>query len=125
MVERVLTNFTEARKTRLIKAEIERLAETFEAMGADELALHRNLVESAAFLSVVLKDLEISIKRDGVVSEYQNGPNQWGTKKSPEVETYANLAKLYKEIIKQLGDKLPPVAVTEADDGFDDFRESG
>ena len=47
------------------------------------------------------------IEKDGWTSEYQNGQNQWGTKKSPEAETYIALSKNYAAIIKQLTELVP------------------
>jgi hypothetical protein len=44
---------------------------------------------------------------NGVISEYQNGENQWGTKKSPEVEIYNTMIKNHMAIMKQLVDILP------------------
>ena len=47
------------------------------------------------------------IEKDGWTSEYQNGQNQWGTKKSPEAETYIALSKNYAAVIKQLTELVP------------------
>ena len=38
---------------------------------------------------------------------YKNGENQYGTKKSPEAETYIALSKNYAAVIKQLTDLVP------------------
>ena len=116
-----VSNMTELQKTRKIKAEVRRITSIFEDFGVEDASLYEMLIGSAAFIAVVLEDLEISIKKNGVVSRYQNGANQWGTKKSPEVETYATFSKLYKDIIKDLDSKLPRDA-SVIDDGFDDFR---
>lgn len=44
---------------------------------------------------------------EGCVSEYKNGENQYGTKKSPEIEIYLNMSKNYAAIIKQLTELVP------------------
>jgi len=54
------------------------------------------------------------------VSTYQNGENQWGTKKSPEIEIYNAMIKNHAAIIKQLQDMLPKSDIAE-NDGFGAF----
>ena len=76
------------------------------------LYLLDRLIDNAAFMAVQLEDLQVTINRDGPVSEYQNGENQWGTKKSPEVEIYNTTVKNYTATLKLLCDMLP----TEGDD---------
>ena len=58
-------------------------------------------------MAVTLEDLRDSINENGCVSEYQNGENQHGTKKSPEVEVYNTMIKNYTTVIKTLCDLLP------------------
>ena len=73
-------------------------------------------------MTVTLEDLQETINREGAVSEYQNGENQWGTKKSPEVEIYNTMIKNHMTIIKQLSDLLPKAPPKpDGNDGFDDF----
>ena len=52
-------------------------------------------------------NLQAKLEKDGWTSEYQNGQNQWGTKKSPEAETYIALSKNYAAVIKQLTELVP------------------
>lgn len=66
------------------------------------------LIEKAAFMGIELDDLGKIIEAEGWTSEYKNGENQYGTKKSPEAETYIALSKNYAAIIKQLTDLVPP-----------------
>lgn len=114
------SNFTEEQKTKLIKKEIAKLVKTYKPLGADRLVANRELIENAAFMAITLLDLRKTINQQGVVSVYQNGENQWGTKKSPEVETYNAMVKIFAGITKQLDDALPKVS-QEEDDGFDAF----
>jgi hypothetical protein len=67
-------------------------------------------------MSITLDDLQDKINEIGVVSEYQNGQNQWGTKKSPEVEVYNAMIKNYMGVIKQLTDLIPNDKPIEKDE---------
>lgn len=111
-------------KDEKIKKEIRRLKRIYKKMDPDVKKATQSLVENAAFMAVTLEDLQETINREGVVSEYQNGANQWGTKKSPEVEVYNTMIKHYMSIVKQLTDLLPDAEVVEVDDGFEDFVNS-
>lgn len=110
----------EQEKDKRIKAERKRLAQTFKGIDEKRLKTVQRLMDNAAFMAVTLADLQEQINVNGVVSEYQNGENQWGTKKSPEVEIYNTMIKNYTAIVKQLTDLLPEAEVIE-DDGFDEF----
>nr|DAL77556.1 MAG TPA: hypothetical protein [Caudoviricetes sp.] len=65
------------------------------------------LLDNAAFMGNQLEDLRKEIQKNGVVCEYQNGENQFGTKKSPEVEVYLSMIKNYTQIINNLCAMLP------------------
>jgi len=113
-------------KDERIKKEIRRLKNIYSKMDPDVKKVTQSLIENAAFMAVTLDDLQEIINKDGVISEYQNGANQWGTKKSPEVEVYNTMVKNHMAIIKQLTDLLPKEvkAVEEENDGFDSFINS-
>jgi len=113
-------------KDERIKKEIRRLKNIYSKMDPDVKKVTQSLIENAAFMAVTLDDLQEIINKDGVISEYQNGANQWGTKKSPEVEVYNTMVKNHMAIIKQLTDLLPKEvkAVVEGNDGFDSFINS-
>ena len=101
------SNFTDKEKQQMIAKEIKRLSKTCQDMSEDKTATADGLIKEAAFMSVTLLDLKTSINKQGCVSVYQNGANQWGTKKSPEVDVYNTMIKNYITIIKQLADLLP------------------
>ena len=65
------------------------------------------LIENAAFMSVALKNLQNKIAENGMISEYKNGPNQWGTKQSDEVKTYNTMIYRYNAIMKQVLQLIP------------------
>lgn len=105
-----------------IKAEIRRLNSLFSKMPKDTKKVVKSLIENAAFMAVTLADLQAHVNKHGCISEYQNGENQWGTKKSPEVEIHIAMTKNHNATMKQLADLLPKqTPKQEDDDGFDDF----
>ena len=92
----------EKTKEQRIKTEKTRLKGIFKDLDENKRKLVTPLIEKAAFMSIELDDLQAKLEKDGWTSEYQNGRNQWGTKKSPEAETYIALSKNYAAVIKQL-----------------------
>lgn len=97
----------EKTKEQRIKSEITKLNGIFKDLDENKKKLVKPLIEKAAFMSVELDDLQSTIKKDGWTSEYKNGKDQYGTKKSPEADTYIALSKNYAAIIKQLTDLVP------------------
>lgn len=95
------------KKENRIKDEKKRLKEIFEELEENKRNLVTPLIEKAAFMSIELDDLQETIGQDGWTSEYKNGENQYGTKKSPEAETYIALSKNYAAVIKQLTELVP------------------
>ena len=95
------------KKENRIKDEKKRLKEIFAELEENKRNLVTPLIEKAAFMSVELDDLQEIIEQDGWTSEYKNGENQYGTKKSPEADTYIALSKNYAAVIKQLTDLVP------------------
>lgn len=92
-----------------IKKEINRLKKLYKDMEPDTMKRVIALINNAAFMTITLEDLQLAINKDGGISKYQNGENQFGTKKSPEVEIYNTMIKNLASIIKQLTD-LTPIA---------------
>lgn len=90
-----------------IKREISRLKKLFSDMPESTKKKVDSLIKNAAFMTITLEDLQEAINRTGPVSEYKNGANQWGTKKSPEVEIYNAMIKNHMSIIKQLTELMP------------------
>jgi len=103
------------------KKEIVRLKRLFKDISKEKIDTVNSLIENAAFMTIQLEDLQKVITENGVISEYQNGANQWGTKKSPEIEVYNVMIKNQMSIIKQLTDLLPKEIQKEVDDGFNNF----
>lgn len=110
-------------KQEKISEEIKRLNRIFAKIDKRTKSAVKSLIENAAFMAVTLAYLQDDINRNGAISEYQNGENQWGTKKSPEVEIYNTMIKNHANIIRQLTDLLPDKEKggPPKDDGFDAF----
>lgn len=94
------------RETR-ISNEKRRLRAIFKNLDENKKKLVTPLIDKAAFMSVELDILQEKIQEEGWTSEYKNGENQFGTKKSPEAETYIALSKNYTVIVKQLTELVP------------------
>lgn len=103
-----MTTRKEKTKEQRIKSEKTRLKGIFSDLDENKKKLVTPLIEKAAFMGIELDDLGKIIEEEGWTSEYKNGENQFGTKKSPEAETYIALSKNYAAIIKQLTDLVPP-----------------
>lgn len=97
----------EKTKEQRIKSEKSRLKGVFRELDENKRKLVTPLIEKAAFMGVELDDLQKTIEQEGWTSEYKNGENQYGTKKSPEAETYIALSKNYAAVIKQLTELVP------------------
>ncbi|MEL3973058.1 hypothetical protein AAEO50_12300 [Rossellomorea oryzaecorticis] len=99
-----------------IKKELRRLNNIFKDIEQGKKDTVRSLIENAAFMSVILDELQQHIAENGTVSEYQNGANQWGTKISPEAQIYNSMIKNHMAIVKQLTDLLKDDDKDEDDD---------
>lgn len=94
-------------KEKRIKKEINRLKKLFENMPKNTMDKVSSLIKNAAFMTITLEDLQETINIEGTVTEYKNGENQFGTKKSPEIEIYNTMIKNHMGIIKQLTELMP------------------
>lgn len=74
------------------------------------------LIENVAFMRATLEELAKIINEQGYSSEYRNGENQTGTKKTPEVDIYNTMIKNYNATMKQLYDMLPEESRAAGDD---------
>ncbi len=94
-------------KSELIENEFKKLKRIFKNLDENKKKLVLPLIEKAAFMSVQLNELQDSINENGCVETYQNGKEQYGQKKSPEIEIYLAMSKNYANIIKQLTELVP------------------
>lgn len=110
-------------KDKRISKEITRLKKLFKDMPKDTVNAVLALIKNAAFMTITLEDLQETINLNGAVSEYQNGENQWGTKKSPEVEIHIAMTKNLASVIKQLTDLIPEGQMPEPKKEPDAFEK--
>jgi hypothetical protein len=103
-------------KDERIKKEIRKLKRIFKDLPKDKSAIVEKLIGNAAFMAATLEDLQDAINQNGCISTYQNGENQWGTKKSPEADLYNTMIKNYSTVVKQLTDMLPKDEAKAAED---------
>ena len=114
--------YEDMEKDERIYSEIKKLKANYSGLKPKQKSLVEGLVMNAAFMRAQLYDLQEHINENGVIVEYQNGENQWGTKKSPEAELYNTMIKNYTSVISKLNDFLPKdKQVDDNVDGFDEF----
>ena len=101
--------YSEKQRKRKIDAEKKRLRELLNlreggtGLKADSrLCVASGLIDQAAFLFVLLEELDLTIQRDGYVENYQNGEAQWGSKKSVAADMLDRYTKTYAAVTKQL-----------------------
>lgn len=103
-----------------IKVEYNRLIVLFKFAPKEKLALARKLISRAAFLSVMLDDIENDIDKNGYEQEYRNGEFQYGMKKSAAAELHVSYSKNLFAVMKQLNDMLE-IRGTGGGDKFETF----
>lgn len=101
--------------------ELRKLEKIFKNIETEKRQTVEKLIENAAFISEQLDMLMMDIRENGYVSEYQNGENQYGTKRSPSVEIYTQFIKQYTVIIRQLTELLPKGDQKAAKDELEEF----
>ena len=106
---------------KLIKTEITRLNKFYKEINEEKRATAKVLIDNLAFMTIQMNLMKERINEEGVMIKYQNGENQWGYKKSPDVDTYNSFIKQSTTIVKQLTDLLPKDAPVEIDDGFEEL----
>ncbi len=89
------------------RKELGRFAAAYFGAVPEKQSMCLQLITNAVFMEEQLTKLQAEIRENGVVSEYKNGENQWGTRKSPEVDVYNSMIKNYTSVIKQINDILP------------------
>lgn len=115
------SNYDEGTKEEKILYHKKRLNRQFARLDKKTKNIVSALIDNAAFMTVTLEELQAKITREGITTTYQNGENQWGTKKSPEAEMYNTMIKNLSTITKQLSELVPRDLGESNDDGFDDF----
>ena len=109
-------------KNKRIKKEVNRLKRVFAGIDEKKKKLVFATIEDVAFLTITMRDLREKIARNGTSSEYKNGENQYGTKQSPDTQTYLQMSQKQTQAMKILVDCLPKTEkIIKENDGFEDF----
>lgn len=112
----------EERKKRL-KKNVRLIKKSLDSLDKDVLKLNEQLIEEAAMYATTLQEINEIITRDGIVDFYQNGENQWGTKKSVAAELKPKYTSTYQSLIRQLSDLLPSENEKDAAKEIMDFLQ--
>lgn len=105
------------------RKEKKRLTEQFQAIDEKKKKLVEGLIERAAFMRVLLEELEEDLNKNGYWEWFSQGDQAPYQRKRPAADLYNQTNKNYQSIIKQLSDLLPkdvPQPIAE-DDGFERF----
>ncbi|MCI8789139.1 MAG: hypothetical protein HFH92_08535 [Lachnospiraceae bacterium] len=109
-------------RVKRIKKEEARIKKLFGKIDEDRKKLVLTTIADVAFMTVTMQDLREVINREGTTAIYKNGENQYGTKQSPESQTYLQLSQKLTQAMKILVDCMPkPQRLEEPGDGFEDF----
>ncbi len=109
-------------KLKRIKKEEARLRKLFKGIDENKKKLVFTTIADVAFMTVTMQELRDIINREGTTTFYKNGENQYGTKQSPESQTYLQLSQKQTQAMKILIDCMPKTVQTVSkDDGFEDF----
>lgn len=90
-----------------IREELENLIEIFSECDPNKRGIIQGQIESAAFMRVMLEELKMTMLNEGVSTDYKNGENQYGSKRSPATDTYLSMSKNYTIVINQLLSNVP------------------
>lgn len=97
-----------------VKAEYQLIQEQF--AGCPDWPLLAPLAARAAFLTVMIADLEIDVLKNGIDEAYTNGANQSGRKKRAAADLVISYGKLYSSIMAQLTKELDKGKPNEAEE---------
>jgi len=93
-------------KDAIIKREKERMIRLFGDFEPIQMVSINPMIDTIAFQTAAIMELEMILKIKGFTEEYYNGREQFGIKESSESKAYAALAKLRLSYLKQLNDIL-------------------
>lgn len=100
------------RKKRINKT-IRKLDQIFSVLPEDQKAVADLILPDVAFMATTLCEARETLVRDGFIDTYQNGANQYGTKKSASFEVYDKMLNSYKKLVDQLYAMLPEAAASD------------
>ena len=97
------------------------IKQALKSVDKDTLKLYEKVIDEAAQYATSLSEINAIIARDGFVDSYQNGENQYGTKKSVAAELKPKYTQTYQTLIKQLSELLPTEGEKDAAAELMDF----
>ena len=97
----------EMEKSKQIKRELTRMKKMFGNLPENEQKFIEPMLQNAAFMRVILEDLQEAIAEAGCVEEYTNGENQGGKKMSAELSAYNSTVRNYNTVMVKLIERLP------------------
>ena len=116
--------YTQEERETAIKKNIKQIKKLLKGLDKDTIKMNEHLIEEAATYAVLLEEINKIIERDGVVDHYQNGKEQWGTKKSVAAELKPKYTTIYQSLIKQLTELLPTADDKDAAQELMEFLNS-
>lgn len=118
--------FKEKQRQAKITEEYDKLLDLFSTVGPDTMEQAARLCQEAAFVRVMLLELRLIIMRDGPIEEYQNGPNQYGLKRSTASDMYDKSIGQYMKLMAHIKKLLPAQPDNAAEVGeLLDFIQAG
>ena len=115
---------TEKTKESRIRSEKIRLVKIYKDIPAEQKSIIEGLLNRAAFMRVILEDMEIDLDTGGFVEFFtQSEKTDPYERERPVARLYNTMNKNYQSIIKQLTDLVPKKekAADKDFDPFDDF----
>lgn len=117
----------DTRKSKIEK-EVTRLCSYYKGIAATSRSLNRGLIQRAAFMRVMLEEIEEDLNENGYTEMFSQSANQEPyERKRPAADLYNTMNSNYQKIMKQLTDLLPKEPAKEkgkdeeVEDGFDGF----
>ncbi len=101
-------NMADLSKEARIKNEKIRLKKIFKNIDENKFNTLEGVMDKAAFMRIMLDEMEKQIIDQGWDDEYQNGETQKGTKASPAAQLHLSMTKNYLAAMKLLVESAPP-----------------
>lgn len=99
-----------------VESELRKLREiTKEALPPDKRKLVMPMLANIAWMKVKLDQARIDLLCEPLVSVYDNGGGQSGTRENPGIRVYNQLFVTYSRAVKQICDLIPTEHKTERD----------
>lgn len=95
-------------KTREVNKKIKLIESVVGEIPEKKLPLAQSIIARLAWMMISVEELENLVDTEGYTDTYQNGANQSGTKKNPNLESYLAMMQRYNQTLESLLRLLPP-----------------